>query len=77
MNQEDIDKIKQGRGTFNYKGVLVEKIIAGWKVLNVICASPEEVQQVLDNSHQSIEKSIIYPCTVKNGFEVTNTNENT
>lgn len=69
MNQQDIDKIKQemvtdeqklkaGRGMFNYKGNDCQQIIGGWIIHNTVCVSFEEVEQVLNNAHKIIENSI-------------------
>ena len=41
-----------------YKGVLVEKIIGGYKLLHQTCIKPEEVDTIIFESQKSISKSI-------------------
>ena len=41
-----------------YRGVIVEKLIGGYKVLNNIVKSKEEVDAIINNSLNSLSKSI-------------------
>ena len=42
-----------------YRGVVVEKIIGGYRLLNTTCIKPEEVDKLIDEGLNSIEKSIV------------------
>lgn len=44
---------------FNYRGVLVWKIIGGFEYAGKKYKSLEEIDDAIDSSHKSIEKSIV------------------
>lgn len=68
-----IEKLKSGRGIFNFEGVLVEQIVGGWKCLGGIHTEPEQVLEAIKLAGGSLERSIVYPVTVNGGFECQNT----
>lgn len=43
---------------YNYSGVLVEKIIGGYKVLGQTCIKPSEVDEIISQAGKAIEGSI-------------------
>lgn len=45
-------------GTINYKGVLVTKIIGGYKVLESIVVTPDEVDKKIESANKSLNNSI-------------------
>lgn len=70
----DEQKLKAGRGEFNYKGNLCRQIIGGWVIQNTVCTTFEEVEDVLMNLSSILSESIDRGgVTIKNGFSVTNT----
>ena len=55
----ELDKVKWPViGIINYRNVLVEKVIGGFKVMGKIVTTPQQVDQEIDNSLRSLEKSI-------------------
>ncbi len=59
-SKHELETVKWGViPVYNYQGVLVEKIIGGYKVLNQTCIKPIEVDEVLKNACKSIEGSIV------------------
>ncbi len=53
-------------GQRNYKGVIVERIIGGYRVLDSNVKTPQEVDQVLDQAAQHLKNSI----TVQNNGSI-------
>ncbi len=45
-------------GTKNYRGVLVIKLIGGYKVFGRVVVSPEDVDRIIDESLKVVDKSI-------------------
>jgi hypothetical protein len=64
--EDRIQKLKSGRGIFNFEGCLVTQIIGGWQVFGQNLSTPEEVLALIDNAGIAIEKSIVTTTTVKN-----------
>ena len=59
MKEQDKQFLLNLKGTGNYHGVLVERIIgAGWRLLKKDCATPEEVDKVIEAAYKAIEESI-------------------
>lgn len=56
-------KLKEGKGVFNYKGCLVEKIIGGYRLFGQTCTTEEEVETIILNACSSLNESIV---TVEN-----------
>jgi hypothetical protein len=42
-----------------YRGCIVEKLIGGYKVFNTKCLTCKEVDNIIDNSEISLQKSIL------------------
>lgn len=58
MIQQDEQKLRAGRGTFNFKGCLITQIVGGWQVFSTNYSSPEQVIEAIDNAGKSIKESI-------------------
>lgn len=73
MEQKQIDKLRAGRGVFNFNGSLITQIVGGWQVMGVNCSTPDEVEEVILNACSIINESIDRGgVTVKSGFSVQN-----
>ena len=44
-----------------YRGVLVEKLIGGYKIFSTTCITEKEVDEIIDASLVSLENSIVNP----------------
>ena len=55
----------------NYKGVLVEKIIGGYKVLGKTVIRPEEVDDIINQAGESLRNSIVIDRS-NGAFDVVN-----
>lgn len=55
----------------SYKGVLLEKISGGYKVLNQKASTPKEVDDIISKAGKAISNSIV--VSNKGNFGVTNT----
>ncbi len=51
----ELDNLK---GQRNYKGVIIQKLIGGFEVLNTKVKTPQEVDQVLDQAAEHLKNSI-------------------
>lgn len=69
MHHKDIVRLKSGRGIFNFKGVLLEQIVGGWRLLNQTASSPEQVEEIILNACSSLNESI---DRVRDGISVPN-----
>ena len=64
--QTDIEKIKAGRGCFNFDGALIEKIIGAWRFQGRDYLTPELLLDAVKSSRNDLEQSIHRPkITVK------------
>jgi len=52
------------RGTGNYRGCLVTRIIGGWEIFSLKCTLPEHTDQMIDNACKLVENAIIRANTV-------------
>lgn len=50
--------LKKGRGIFNYHGVLVEKLVGGYRLWNKTFKTEEEVDNAINNARKVISQSI-------------------
>lgn len=78
MTQQDEQKLRAGRGTFNFKGCLVTQIVGGWQVFSTNYSNPEQVIDAINRAGTILSESIVYPVTIKNNgnFNTTITDEN-
>ena len=58
---------------FNYRNVLVEKIIGGFMVMGKKCKTMEQVDDIIDESLRTVGKSIV---TVENKGSINCQNDN-
>jgi len=70
----DQERIKAGQGIFNYKGILIEKLVGGYRVFNQTCNTEEEVLTIIENSCSILNESIIVKD--KGNWGVSNTEHN-
>jgi len=55
-----IEQIKFGViPVVNYRGCLLEKIIGGFRILGSIVSTPEEVDEVIDQAHEKLSKTVV------------------
>jgi len=66
--EDRIEKLKSGKGIFNFEGCLVTQIIGGWQVFGQNMSTPEEVLALIDNAGEALKESLVYPVTVRSGF---------
>jgi len=64
--EDRIQKLKSGRGIFNFEGCLVTQIIGGWQVFGQNMSTPEEVLALIDNAGETLKESLVTTTTVKN-----------
>ena len=57
-NQQDIEKLRLGRGTFNFKGKLVTRLLGGWEFQSVRYSTPEEVLKAIKVAEGHLAGSI-------------------
>jgi len=69
IKMTDEEKLKAGRGEFNYKGNLCRQIIGGWQIHGVNCSTFEEVEETLLNIGSILSESIVNPVTVQNRMD--------
>lgn len=78
VNMTDEQKLKAGRGIFNFRGVLVEQVIGGWRLLDKTVSTYEDVEETILNACSSLSESIPKDTggvTVKDGFSCVNGSE--
>lgn len=54
----DQERIKAGQGIFNYKGILIEKLVGGYRLFGTTCNTEEEVLEIIQNATSSLSESI-------------------
>jgi len=76
MEAKDIEKLKAGRGEFNFNGNLCKQIIGGWVIHGVTCSTPEEVEEVILNAcsiiNESIDRGMVVVKSRNDNFKCTN-----
>ena len=76
-----IEKLRKGRGIFNFEGCLCEQVIGGWKIFDTLCSTPEQVLELIDKGYKTIEGSLVVSVKggfcCQNDFEVANLKGNT
>jgi len=55
------NKLLEGKGTFNYGGVLVTRLVGGWEVFGQKVTTPEEVDEIIMNACSILNESIYKP----------------
>ena len=55
----DQERIKAGQGIFNYKGILIEKLVGGYRLFGTTCNTEEEVLEIIQNATSSLSESIV------------------
>jgi len=78
MEKHELEKVSWGViPIYNYKGILVEKLIGGYKVFGQTCIKPEEVDLIIQESCSILSESIDRGGqTVRDGFSCQNIAEN-
>lgn len=73
-DQQRIEKLKKGRGYFNFMGVLIERLAGGYRVFGETFTNEMDVLNHIEETCSILNESIV---TVKdNGnWETTNTDE--
>lgn len=59
MNYTDTLKKVMAHNQFNYRGVIVSKLIGGFELLGKKCLTRDGVDRIIDEAHGVIEKSIV------------------
>lgn len=61
INNQDLDKSFStivSETFFNYKGVVVERLVGGFRIFSHKVRTMDEVDEIINNSQKSITKSI-------------------
>jgi hypothetical protein len=60
-NEQDIERLRAGRGEFNFKGLLVTQIAGGWMLWGTKHSTPESVLNAIKVAEGNLENSITIP----------------